>query len=60
MKQNVNEIDDEKVVDCVIIYPDVRKSETFENRQLKDKEIDGFTKFYKCGIKLPLKQKTTN
>jgi 5-methylcytosine-specific restriction enzyme subunit McrC len=52
-------IDDEKVVDCVIIYPDNSKSESFEDRQLKnEEEINSFTKFYKCGIKLPLKVET--
>jgi 5-methylcytosine-specific restriction enzyme subunit McrC len=44
------------VVDCVIIYPikDENKKD-FKGRELKENTIDGFTKFYKCGIKLPTK-----
>ena len=50
---------DNEVVDCVIIYPDEEEStkSDFQGRELKEKEIKGFTKFYKCGIKLPIKDK---
>jgi 5-methylcytosine-specific restriction enzyme subunit McrC len=54
-KAGTKDIDDEKVVDCVIIYPDTTKSDNFESRKLQEEEISGFTKFYKCGIKLPKK-----
>jgi len=46
---------DDIVVDCVIIYPAKEKEENFKNRKLKEEAIEGFTKFYKCGIKLPLR-----
>jgi 5-methylcytosine-specific restriction enzyme subunit McrC len=49
--------EDTTVVDCVIIYPDDNSSENLKGRNLKktETEIQQFTKFYKCGIKLPLK-----
>ncbi|MDR0926657.1 MAG: McrC family protein [Ignavibacteria bacterium] len=46
--------DDERVVDCVIIYPDNNSNTNFDGRNLKETEIKQFTKFYKCGIKLPI------
>jgi 5-methylcytosine-specific restriction enzyme subunit McrC len=49
----------EKVVNCIIIYPDNKNSaESFENTKLlsEDNKIEQFTKFYKCGIKLPVKK----
>jgi 5-methylcytosine-specific restriction enzyme subunit McrC len=52
--KSTKEIDDNVVVDCVIIYPDDSKHEDFKDRQLKEEKINGFTKFYKCGIKLPI------
>ncbi|GHT21712.1 hypothetical protein FACS189430_02230 [Bacteroidia bacterium] len=60
-KPNTQNVDDEKVVDCVIIYPIVddkkdnkKDNKTdFNNRNIKEAKINGFTKFYKCGIKLP-------
>jgi 5-methylcytosine-specific restriction enzyme subunit McrC len=42
------------VVDCVIIYPAQEKEVDFKDRKLKEERIKGFTKFHKCGIKLPL------
>jgi 5-methylcytosine-specific restriction enzyme subunit McrC len=54
-KPNLQEVDDEKIVDCVIIYPiDDGAKESFNGRKLKEEKISGFTKFYKCGIKLPV------
>ena len=46
---------DNEVLDCVIIYPDKKSESGFKNRELKTTAIEQFTKFYKCGIKLPLK-----
>jgi 5-methylcytosine-specific restriction enzyme subunit McrC len=46
---------DDTVVDCVIIYPAQEKEENFKNRKLKEEAIKGFAKFYKCGVKLPLR-----
>lgn len=48
-------IPNETVVDCVIIYPHETSNDNFKGRELKETNIEGFTKFYKCGIKLPLK-----
>ncbi|MCL2312425.1 MAG: McrC family protein [Firmicutes bacterium] len=45
-----------EVVDCVIIYPDNKSESDFKKRKLKETEIEQFTKFYKCGIRLPLKE----
>jgi 5-methylcytosine-specific restriction enzyme subunit McrC len=47
--------DEDTVVDCIIIYPDDNSNTSFENRQLKERKIEQFTKFYKYGIKLPIK-----
>jgi 5-methylcytosine-specific restriction enzyme subunit McrC len=47
---------DNTVVDCVIIYPNSNSAEDFTKRGLKESEINQFIKFFKCGIKLPLKQ----
>jgi len=48
---------DDKVVDCVIIYPceDISKK-NFAGRNIKEEEIEQFTKFYKCGVWLPRKE----
>lgn len=46
---------DNEVIDCVIIYPDKTANDNFKNRELKETSIRQFTKFYKCGIKLPSK-----
>jgi 5-methylcytosine-specific restriction enzyme subunit McrC len=52
------EVDDNTVVECVIIYPNNDAKENFKKRKLKEEStpIPQFTKFYKCGIKLPTKQ----
>jgi 5-methylcytosine-specific restriction enzyme subunit McrC len=42
----------EKVVDCVIIYPDQSQSDSLPN-DLKNVPMSQFVNFYKCGIKLP-------
>jgi 5-methylcytosine-specific restriction enzyme subunit McrC len=42
-----------KVIDCVIIYPDKTSSDNFQGRELKKTPNEKFTKFYVCGIKLP-------
>lgn len=43
----------DKVVDCLIIYPDQAASENLADN-LKENEINGFTRFYKMAIKLPV------
>lgn len=45
----------DKVVDCLIIYPDQNASEKLCDN-LKANQINGFTKFYKMAIKLPVIQ----
>lgn len=49
-------VNDDTLIDCVIIYPKKDAVDSFENRQLKENEIDQFEKFYKIGVKLPLKE----
>ena len=46
---------DNEVIDCIIIYPDKAANDKLKNRELKETSIKQFTKFYKCGIKLPSK-----
>ncbi len=43
----------DKVIDCLIIYPDQNASDKLGDN-LKEKPIDGFTRFYKMAIKLPV------
>jgi 5-methylcytosine-specific restriction enzyme subunit McrC len=45
--------DQNKVIDCLIIYPDQTASEKLAD-DLKEKPIIGFTRFYKMAIKLPI------
>ncbi|MDR0969932.1 MAG: hypothetical protein LBM67_05295 [Lentimicrobiaceae bacterium] len=54
--EKIENITDNEVVDCVIIYPNSNSDKNFGGRQLKEKEISRFTKFYNCGIQLPLKE----
>ena len=42
----------DKVIDCLIIYPDQNASEKLSDN-LKANQINGFTKFYKMAVKLP-------
>jgi len=42
----------DRVIDCLIIYPDQTASNKLSD-DLKEKQIDGFTRFYKMPIKLP-------
>jgi 5-methylcytosine-specific restriction enzyme subunit McrC len=55
--KKLNITSDNEVVDCVIIFPTTNTdaSTDFKNRNLKETEITQFTKFWKCGIKLPIK-----
>ncbi len=46
------EEEQDRVIDCLIIYPDQNASEKLNNN-LKEYPINGFTKFYKMPIKLP-------
>jgi hypothetical protein len=48
--------DENTVIDCIIVYPDNSSETDFNGRGLKDCEIKQFVKFFKCGLKLPLKQ----
>jgi 5-methylcytosine-specific restriction enzyme subunit McrC len=43
------------VIDCLIIYPDQNASEKLSDN-LKENQINGFTKFYKMAVKLPVIQ----
>jgi len=45
----------DKIIDCLIIYPDQDASEKL-NENLKANQINGFTKFYKMALKLPVIQ----
>lgn len=47
------EQEQDKVIDCLIIYPDQTGSERL-NANLKEIPISGFTSFYKMPIKLPI------
>lgn len=58
--RKLNITSDNEVVDCVIIYPDKNAKDNFNNRKLKGTKVTQFTKFYKCGIKLPFKEVATN
>jgi 5-methylcytosine-specific restriction endonuclease McrBC regulatory subunit McrC len=49
----ITEEEQEKVIDCLIIYPDQTASEKLAD-DLKEKQISGFTRFYKMAIKLPV------
>jgi 5-methylcytosine-specific restriction enzyme subunit McrC len=42
-----------RIVDCVIIHPDVFSNSDFKNRKIKETPIIQFKNFWKCGIKLP-------
>ena len=46
--------DESTVVDCLIIYPDLTKPDSFVDRKLKEEKIDQFIKFFKIGISLPI------
>ncbi len=44
-----------KVIDCLIIYPDVSGLESFNSvKGLKENKINHFINFYKIGVKLPI------
>jgi 5-methylcytosine-specific restriction enzyme subunit McrC len=59
--KKLNIDNDEFVVNCVIIYPtEDEKQKDFKNRGLKSDPIYEFIKFYKCGIKLPVKENMEN
>lgn len=48
------EIDEDKVIDCLIIYPDMENGkESFKDIDLKGIEISNWNRFYKVGVKLP-------
>jgi len=48
------DIPEDKVIDCLIIYPDQENGKTHLNFNLKETKIKGYVHFYKIGIKLPL------
>lgn len=45
-----------EVISCIFIYPNQSSKENFTNRDLKEEVVNQFAKFYKIGIKLPIKQ----
>lgn len=45
--------DQDNIIDCLIIYPDQEASEKLPD-ELKTNPINGFTRFYKMPIKLPV------
>jgi 5-methylcytosine-specific restriction enzyme subunit McrC len=49
----ITEEEQDKVIDCLIIYPDQTASDKLAD-DLKEKPISGFTRFYKMAIKLPV------
>lgn len=51
--RNLDIKEEQNIVDCVIIHPDKNAPSDFMNRNLKEKEIEQFTRFYQCGLKLP-------
>lgn len=53
--KKLNITSDNEVIDCVIIYPNKTSNDNFKDKELKETSIRQFTKFYKCGIKLPSK-----
>jgi hypothetical protein len=53
--KKLNISSDNEVIDCVIIYPNNNSIDNFTDRELKETSINQFKKFYKCGIKLPIK-----
>jgi 5-methylcytosine-specific restriction enzyme subunit McrC len=53
--KKLNVLTDNEVIDCVIVYPDKNSKENFKDRKIKETSIGQFTKFYKCGIRLPFK-----
>jgi len=56
IKEDTKIIDENIVVDCIIIYPDKSSPDNFKERNLKENKIKQFTKFYKCGVCLPVKK----
>lgn len=55
-KLGISSDNDNEVVDCVIVFPNEQSNTDFQNRDLQKNPIAQFTKFWKCGIKLPLKR----
>jgi len=43
------------VIDCFIVYPTITSDKKFSDINYKSDKINGFTKFYKIGIKIPIK-----
>lgn len=46
-------IQTDKIIPCLIIYPDNEGIKTFENVKLTESEIKKYVYFYKLGVKLP-------
>ena len=51
-------IDNDKLIDCLIIYANQECEEKLEARfsDIELKKVDGYSKFYKIGIKLPVRE----
>ena len=53
LEKHLKNLNNNEVVDCVIIYPNVISNTDFQDKVLKVTPIEQFTKFWKRGIKLP-------
>ncbi|MFB6317319.1 hypothetical protein [Saccharicrinis sp. FJH54] len=53
VREKLNAENDE-VLACLIIYPDLTKADNFMDREILEEKIEQFEKFWKIGIKLPL------
>ena len=53
-------LDGDKLIDCLIIYANQECRENFEGRfdEIKLKKVAGYSKFYKIGIKLPVREES--
>jgi 5-methylcytosine-specific restriction enzyme subunit McrC len=49
----ITQEEQDKVIDCLIIYPDQTASDKLAD-DLKENPINGFTRFYKMAVKLPV------
>ena len=53
-------IDNDKLIDCLIIYANQECSEHLEGRfdEIELKKVAGYSKFYKIGLKLPVREES--
>ena len=55
LENHLSILNDNEIVDCVIIFPNTDSTADFQDRVLKETQITQFTKFWKYGIRLPLR-----